>query len=157
MNKPEYHVRIGQMIVGTEGEILKTVLGSCVGIALIWKKRNKSILAHCLLPYPVSQQEDNEARYVSLTLPRMLERLGASPGDYGDLEAVIAGGGQMMEVDQPYTKFVVGEENLKIAKQCIEKLRIKIVTFQCGGDQGTKITLDSSSGQHEVEKVPKVA
>lgn len=157
MGKPEYHVRIGQMIVGAEGEILKTVLGSCVGIGLIWKKQNKSVLAHCLLPYPVSPQEDKDARYVSLTLPRMLERLGAGPSDYSELEALVAGGGQMMEVEQPYTKFVVGEENLKIAKQCIEKLKIKIVAFQCGGDQGTKITLDSSSGHFEVEKVPKVA
>ncbi|MNJ96760.1 Chemoreceptor glutamine deamidase CheD [compost metagenome] len=157
MGKLEHHVKIGQIKVAGVGEVLKTVLGSCVGIALIWKRRQKIALAHCLLPQPVSSQEDYAARYVSQTIPKMLEKMGAKGEDVLELEAVVVGGGQMMEVEKPYIKFVVGVENLKMAKQALEKHRIKIVAFEPGGDQGTKIRLDCGTGEYEVEKLPKTA
>jgi chemotaxis protein CheD len=157
MGKVEHHVRIGQIIVAGHGEILKTVLGSCVGIALIWKKQKKCALAHCLLPCPVSGEKDFAARYVSETIPKMLEQLGASLGDISELEAVVAGGGQMMDVDKAFIKFVVGDENIKTAKKFLEKYRIKIVAIEPGGDQGTKMRVDCGSGEFQIERLPKAA
>ncbi|QDK38670.1 chemotaxis protein CheD [Bdellovibrio sp. NC01] len=157
MKLEEHHVKIGQIKVGTEGHILKAVLGSCVGIALIWKKQGKCALAHCLLPYPCNDKTGTDARYVTETLPRMLEQLGATKADYSDIRAVICGGSQMMEVEQQYTKFTVGPENLKIAQKCLQDQRIEIIAIEPGGNKGTKITVDCGAGSFEVERLKKIA
>lgn len=155
MKPVEHHVRIGQLLVAGEGEILKTVLGSCVGIALIWRKQSKCALAHCLLPEPSGPTGDVAARYVSETVPKLLEILGASSADIKDLEAVVCGGGQMMDVEKQYLKFVVGEENLRMAKKMLDKHRIRIVAYEPGGDQGSKLRVDCGTGQFEFDRIPK--
>lgn len=157
MSKIEYHVKIGKLRTGGAGEVLKTVLGSCVGIALVWRAQRKTVLAHCLLPEPSAGESDCEARYVSKALPKMLERIGATPSDIPQLEAIVVGGGQMMDVDHKYTKYVVGAENLRMAKKVLEEHRIKIIAFEPGGDSGTKIRIDCETGQFEIQKIPKVA
>lgn len=152
----ELHARIGQIVIGRQGEVLKTVLGSCVGIALIWKQKGWSALAHCLLPTALpGQAKSNEARYVDETLPLMLKRLGVAADEVIQLQAVVVGGGQMIDSEKPYLKFVVGTENLKMAKECLQKHGIKVIAFEPGGMQGTKIRLDSQSGEFEVEKIPR--
>ncbi|ASD62989.1 chemotaxis protein CheD [Bdellovibrio bacteriovorus] len=150
----EHHVRIGQILIAENGEVLKTVLGSCVGIALVWRRQNKWALAHCLLPYPETFKEDKDARYVSQTIPRMLERMGATLADVSEMEAIVAGGGRMMDGDKSYTKFVVGDENLKAAKAVLEKHRIRIVAFEPGGEQGTKMRI-AGDGDYSIERLPK--
>jgi chemotaxis protein CheD len=156
MLKVEHHVKIGEIRSAGEGAVLKTVLGSCVGIALIWKRKNKCALAHCLLPTPTVGEKQKKARYVTHTVPLLLEFLGATLEDIIEIEAVVAGGGQMMEVDQPYIKFVVGEENLRTAKRALDEHHIRIKAFIPGGDQGTKMRVDCGSGEFEIEKLPKV-
>ncbi|MFS4457947.1 chemotaxis protein CheD [Bdellovibrio sp. HCB2-146] len=157
MNQIEHHVRIGQIKTADAGEVLKTVLGSCVGIALIWRRHGKFALAHCLLPEPLAAERTQEARYVTQAIPRMLEILGVSKEDISELEAIVAGGGQMMDVEKPYVKYIVGTENLRVAKQILETLKIKIIAFEPGGEQGTKMRLDTSTGDFTVERIPRAA
>ncbi|WP_374000434.1 chemotaxis protein CheD [Bdellovibrio bacteriovorus] len=157
MEKVEHHVRIGQLLIVEDGTVLKTVLGSCVGIALLWKKRGKCALAHCLLPLADSFKADADARYVDQTIPRMIERLGATSADFPDLEAVVAGGGKMISVEKAYSKYVVGDENLRVARQMLESRGIRIVAFVPGGEQGTKLRVDASSGEYHIESIPRAA
>lgn len=152
----ECHVRIGQILVAEDGEVLKTVLGSCVGIALVWRSRNKWAMSHCLLPYPEKFKADQEGRYVSQAVPRMLERMGATLEDVAEIEAIVAGGGRMIDEENNCAKFVVGDENLKAAKQILEEYHIRIVAFEPGGDQGSKIRV-AGDGEYKIEKIPKAA
>ena len=39
MSLKEINVHIGEIKVAKNGAILKTILGSCVGICFIWKKK----------------------------------------------------------------------------------------------------------------------
>ncbi|MBO9665369.1 MAG: chemotaxis protein CheD [Bdellovibrio sp.] len=157
MSKIEHHVKIGQIKTARSGEVLKTVLGSCVGIALIWKCKGIFALAHCLLPECINQRQTGDARYVSETIPRMLEQMGATPSDASEIVAVVAGGGQMMDVEKPYVKFIVGTENLKMAKKHLDKFGIKVIAFEPGGESGTKMRLDTETGSFEIEKIPRSA
>ncbi|MEJ0004348.1 MAG: chemotaxis protein CheD [Pararobbsia sp.] len=45
----EVVVRIGEAKAASHG-VLKATLGSCVGIGLLWRARQRCALAHCLLP-----------------------------------------------------------------------------------------------------------
>ena len=58
----EYHVKIGELRRGRTGEVLKTTLGSCVGIAILWKARGRYALAHCLLAESPSSRAGREIR-----------------------------------------------------------------------------------------------
>lgn len=148
----EHHVRIGKIRTAGPGEVLKTVLGSCVGIALLWRRRGKYALAHCLLPQTANGGRDAEARYVDQAVPNLIARLGASPADLDEIEALVAGGGRMIEAEHGL-KIAVGEENLKAARAQLEKHRIRIVSFEPGIDRGTRIRIDGSTGSYEISRM----
>lgn len=156
MTPVEHHVRIGQIKVGAGDEVLKTVLGSCVGIALLWPAKGKYALAHCLLPFATGK-DDRPSRYVDQAVPRMLELLEVGPDDISALVAVVGGGARMMEADKVYLKFVVGDENLRMARKTLEEAGIHIVAFEPGVDRGTKMRIDCRTGGFEIERLPKAA
>ena len=97
-----HQVGMGQLKIGARSEQLQAVLGSCVGIAFIWRKGGCCGLAHCLLPEaphaarvpaPIGPPD---ARYVSDAVPSLLRMMGAHEADYPDIEVILAGGANML-------------------------------------------------------------
>lgn len=153
----EHHVRIGQIKTASIGEVLKTVLGSCVGIGLLVKDLNRYALAHCLLPESPDAGYAKGARYVSHAIPNMLNALGLTEKDHHRIEAIIAGGGHMMDTEQAFIKYVVGDANLNAAKHYLKKYKIPVIAIEPGLDQGTKMSIDCSTGLFEIERIKKIA
>ncbi|MBX3041147.1 MAG: chemotaxis protein CheD, partial [Bdellovibrionaceae bacterium] len=88
-------VHIGEVKVARNGETLKAILGSCVGIGLIWRRRGLCGLAHCLLPKSPVPTFVIGARFVDQAFPSLLALLKAHPEDYPELELILVGGGNM--------------------------------------------------------------
>jgi len=72
---------------------LASALSSCKrcwapasGIGLIWKKRGRCALAHCLLPECPQMADEFGARYVNQAVPSLLRLIGATEADYADIE-----------------------------------------------------------------------
>ena len=90
------HVFAGQMQVGAGEQVLTALLGSCVGIGMIWRNGRRCALAHCLLPETDVAAPELNARYVSEAVPRMLRELGVRREQYDEVEVVVAGGASML-------------------------------------------------------------
>ena len=67
--------RMGQMQVAQSGETLKAIMGSCVGIGILWRKRGIFALSHCLLGNAPQDRTERSAKYVSDAIPMMLDAL----------------------------------------------------------------------------------
>ena len=148
-------IYIGQARVQREGT-LKAILGSCVGVALFWKAQGVFGLAHCLLPEHPSQPDKNSARFVNHGIISLLELMKVPVASYGDIEAVIAGGGNMTAPTAREPLKLVGAQNTQAAKRWLAQLGIKLVHEETGGDHGRRIFLHCQQGSFHIEKIPKL-
>lgn len=147
------HVNIGELRVGGAGDQLQALLGSCVGIAVLWKRRGRCALAHCLLPQSPIAQYDNGARYVSQAVPSLLRMIGACSDDYAELEVVLAGGGTMLEACS--ARFQIGQQNIDAAEKYLHQYGLRVRHIDVGGNSGRTMTVDGDTLQVQVEAIRK--
>ena len=133
------HVWAGEFEVATGQHVLTSLLGSCVGIGLIWRRKGRCALAHCLLGEAPPNEQSAGARYVSTAIPAMLRALGARPGDYAELEVVAAGGASLF--DKAQLPVTVGARNIAALERSVNALGLRVIHQRLGGKQGCRITL----------------
>ena len=148
---PFQHVGIGELKIGGRAEQLKALLGSCVGIAFLWKKRGRCGLAHCLLPETAEQQWEPGARYVSQAVPSLLRLMGATAADYADIEVVVAGGGMML--DACSSRFQIGQQNADAARKYLDLYGLNVLECRVGGKTGRTLTVDCATCGYQIDDI----
>lgn len=150
-----FHVNIGELRVGARTDQLQALLGSCVGIALLWKKRGRCGLAHCLLPESPLPPTELGARYVSQAVPSLLRLMGACVADYADIEVVVAGGGNMLEACS--ARFQIGQQNIDAAQKHLRLHGLHVRFAEVGGKCGRTLTVDCATQEVRVSAIQKPA
>lgn len=138
----DIQVLMGEVRLGRGGDVLRATLGSCVGIGLMWRARGLYALAHCLLPESPQPVLAIGAKYVTQAVPSLLALLKATGARRGEIEAVIAGGGNMMPHQPPARHGLIGEANARVAQALVTAAGIPIVHIEVGGDVGRQLTID---------------
>lgn len=151
----EHYVKIGEVKTGKDPMILKATLGSCVGIALLWKSKGLYGLAHCLLPESPLPSNSIGAKYVSQAVPSLIAMMRIRPEDVSEIEVVVAGGGNMMAQLSRVNSDHIGSQNTKAALKYLAAHGLKIKKIDVGGEEGTQIVVDCSTGAVSVLKLPK--
>jgi chemotaxis protein CheD len=152
LGEPSY-VGMGELRVCSRGEVLRATLGSCIGIAVVWKKRGRCGLAHCLLPEAPVQTIRIGARYVSQAVPSLLALLGAKPADHADIEVTIAGGARMLRSCPGLPN--VGQLNTQAARFYLAQAGLQVCRIEVGGRRGRQITVDSALQTVEVNPIER--
>ncbi|MFD1554409.1 chemotaxis protein CheD [Paraburkholderia silviterrae] len=160
MSTRDVQVRMCEIAVSTreDARILRATLGSCVGIGLLWRARGSSGLAHCLLPEPVGraravpvERQGQEAKYVVDALPALISMMGAQAAPDGEIEAVLAGGANMMQhrttIHEP-----IGELNVRMAQQLLAHARVRVIHTDVGGECGRQLTIDCGQQDYAVRR-----
>ena len=156
----EVNVHIGEVKLAKPTERLQALLGSCVGIALIHKPQRRVTLCHCLLPQRPTQQDSNQdvppsGRWVDWAIESSLQLLSVLPSQYHHIDAVLAGGSNM--VDQTINaKPNVGQSNVDMAHKKLNALGIPIVAEDIGGEHGRRINVSGATLDHSIEIIPKL-
>ena len=148
-------VAMGQLKLGARTDQLQALLGSCVGIALIWKKRGCCALAHCLLPECPQMADEFGARYVNQAVPSLLRLLGASADDYADIEVVIAGGATMLNGCS--SRLQIGQHNAEAARKHLRKVGLNVTYSRVGGKCGRTLTIDCATCTYSVQEIVTTA
>ena len=103
--------------------------------------------------YPDSKTADaSTARYgdiATLALARMMRDNGSKSKH---LEAQIFGGAHNPDV----STINIGQRNITCARRILEKLKIKVVSEDVGGEVGRKIIFNTSSCEIAILKVPSL-
>jgi chemotaxis protein CheD len=145
------HVWAGAFAVGTGDTVLTALLGSCVGIGIIWRRKKRCALAHCLLADAPAGEGGVDARYVSNAVPALLRGLGARPEDYPELEVVAAGGASLF--DRIQSPMRVGERNIAAFERAMAGFGLRVVHQFLGGSQGSRITLHCATLTYETKRL----
>lgn len=136
----ETMVRMGEYVSsGSSTDVLVSIgLGSCIGLALIDRRRKVAGLAHIMLPDSSTRSDTTAAgRYADLAIPAILNDLGKLGAQRSMLEAVLVGGAKMFALGGE--SLDIGARNNEATRSILHGLRIPIVAAETGGTNGRTI------------------
>jgi chemotaxis protein CheD len=138
----EIHVKIAEVHTGTEGVVLRATLGSCIGIAFIWREKKRCGLAHCFLPETTTEQNLLGAKYVNQAIISLMKIMKIKKSDVKDIEVYLAGAGNMMSKILKSNRSQIGKNNEASARKHLDLLGLKIKEARLGYNSGSRIRVD---------------
>lgn len=145
MEKKYYFLQPGYIFVTEENYIVETVLGSCVAVCL-WDEENKiGGVNHYIYPECTNKSE-RTARYGNVSIPYMIKMMREKGAQIHKLKAYAIGGARNIHLSS-----IVGDGNIKIAREILDKYKIKLIQTDFGGIRGRKIYFDTSTGNLKIE------
>lgn len=142
------NVGVGEMRAGGAPDVLKTILGSCMGIVLYDRRRHAGGLAHAMLP--VARNGDpNAAKFVDSAVPRMVEMLERRfNAARAHMVAKLIGGATMFKYKKTNNRSLdIGNNNIAAARQCLAQMRIPLVGEDVGRDYGRRVEFHLDTGR----------
>jgi chemotaxis protein CheD len=142
-------IRMGELSVATSGAALRTLLGSCLGLALYDRERQIGGLAHIVLPSSRGAT-DRPGKFVDTAIPKLIEEMKKLAGGEVRLAAKLAGGASMFATTVAAN---IGRQNVEACQRRLGELRIPILATHCGGEHGRRMSLYTQSGKVVIEIV----
>ena len=149
----------GEYYVTVHGEMITTVLGSCVSACIRDKKIGVGGMNHFMLPldskYKHSSWKDNPvdiaARYGNVAMERLINEILSHGGRRESLEVKVFGGGRLLNITMD-----VGKDNIDFVRQYLHTEKIRINSEDLGGEYPRKIMYYPASGRAMVKKLMRV-
>jgi chemotaxis protein CheD len=147
-NAPVVSVTIGRWAVAAAPSQLRTLLGSCIGVALHDRAAKVGGLAHIVLPASRGAV-DHPGKYADTAIPALLAEIEkAIRGKAsGRLVAKLVGGASMFPTAGENPARNIGRLNQEAAEAILSALRIPVLARDVGGEAGRNMTLDPSTGR----------
>jgi chemotaxis protein CheD len=142
---------MGQIAVAQTSGILRTLLGSCLGVALYDRRFKIAALSHIVLPNSLGKT-DPPGKFADTAIPEMIGQMHErSAAEKLRLHAKIAGGANMFAGADPRNS--IGMQNVEAVERILDDLRIPIIARHCGGEQGRRMMLDAATGIVTIDMV----
>lgn len=149
MNGQLVNVGVAQLKIGSSPQILRTILGSCVGICIYDRQKKMGGLAHVLLP-EISGSENPE-KYANTAIPMLIDLLFKQGCRREFMSAKIAGGASMFKFSQGNTLGQIGERNIEAVKKALAAKNIPLLQEDVGGSSGRVIDFFLDDGHLKVK------
>lgn len=137
----------GQWYFGDTGATLKTLLGSCVAIAVWHPGKGIGGMCHSLLPTRHRDFHGHpDARFADEAMALMLHEIHRHHTHPHDYHAHLYGGADVIP-DDAMVKFNVGERNVQKAWELLDQHGFQLQTVDVGGDDSRHVSIDLSNGR----------
>jgi len=140
-------IGIAAVKVVRKPDLLRTVLGSCVGVALCDSDAGIGGLAHVILPSSEHGSGD-PGKFADTAVDMLLDEMLSAGARRSRIRAKIAGGAYMFG---SAASTGIGERNVIAVKKRLSGHELALLAEEVGGDKGRKITLDPESGVVQVQ------
>lgn len=133
--------------------ILRTLLGSCIGVAL-YERRLKLIgLAHIVMPNSMGRT-DVLGKYADTAIPETIRQLlKVANTQRLELSAKIAGGANMFANVSTASSNTMGEQNREAVESVLKKWNIPITARHLGGMSGRRMVVHVPTGLVQIHVV----
>lgn len=148
----EHYLRPGYIFLSRESSVISTVLGSCVAVSLWNSKKKYGGMAHYLYPFASSAKEAT-AQYGNAAISYFVRMFLEDGSDRRNIEAQIFGGATLQR--SPMCERIA-RENIKIARNVLKRLKIRVVSEDVGGALGRKILYNTFSNETVVYKTKRI-
>ncbi len=143
-NKNIVTVGVGDLKIAKSPKIIKTSLGSCMGVVLYDSINTSGGLLHIMLPKR-NDRDGKLSKYADTGIPLLVDLMvNQANSNRRTLTAKIFGGAKMFNVNSAL--FDIGKLNAAETKRILKKMHIRIVAAKTGGRKGLQISLDTKTG-----------
>ncbi len=132
----------GEYYVSGDDEIIATVLGSCVAVALFDPTRRIGGLNHFMLPGSLDRQQffmSRSGKYGMYAMELLINALLKSGASRDALRAKVFGGGSVLNVNLGDAATSISRSNIEFALQFLETEGIPVDSSDTGGTHARKI------------------
>jgi chemotaxis protein CheD len=148
----EVYVLPGESHLVSMPAILRTVLGSCVGVTFRIPRLGVAAICHPMLPiHPLKGAKDlslaSSRRYVDFTIRDMARQFDALGAKRGEVEVKLFGGGDVLMVINEASRPTVGQLNCESALRVLEDEGFRVAASSLGGTSGLHIQFHTGSGE----------
>jgi chemotaxis protein CheD len=149
---PEIYLQPGESRLVREPTILRTLLGSCVGIAFWAPRLGAGALCHPMLPrFPARPQvplsRTSGRRYVDFAIRDLARQFDALGARRDEVEVKLFGGGDVLLMINSAARPTVGRLNAEVAIRVLEEEGFRVTASSLGGRRGINIYFNTQSGE----------
>jgi chemotaxis protein CheD len=141
-------VQPGQVYLARGPAMLRTILGSCVGVTFWYPKLRIGALCHGVLPRcPQDVEAPDGYRYVDFSIRFLAGQFDSLGARRPDVEVKLFGGADVLPIPDPAPrKPTVGAMNSQTAVEVLELEGFTVVASDLGGIRGRTIHFDTGTG-----------
>jgi len=154
MNFKLVNVGIADIGLASSPDILRTILGSCVGICLYDPGASLAGLSHIMLPAK-SDRNSNDRKYADSALQLLVEEMAKKGALKSRMVAKIVGGSTMFKMAENSMMGEIGRNNVKKVRDVLGEIGIRIVAEDVGGDYGRTIDFYAEDGRLKIKSLGK--
>jgi chemotaxis protein CheD len=148
---PEIYVQPGESRLVREPAILRTLLGSCVGIAFRVPRLGVGALCHPMLPRsparpPVPLSRAAGRRFVDFAIRDLAQQFDALGACRDEVEVKIFGGGDVLLMVNDKARPTVGRLNIEMATRVLAEEGFAVIASSLGGKRGVNIHFNTMTG-----------
>ncbi|MFL0797363.1 MAG: chemoreceptor glutamine deamidase CheD [Cellvibrionaceae bacterium] len=159
MKVPAAKILPGEFYVSTKGEMIATVLGSCISACIRDKKLGVGGMNHFMLPVQGEHSSNFEGtagaalRYGNWAMEYLINEILKQGGRRENLEAKLFGGGAVLS---GMTSHEVGNRNIEFAKAYLVKEGIPLLAEDVGGLTPRKVLYFPDTGSVKMRRLRHV-
>lgn len=150
----------GEYYVSKGPEYVSTILGSCVAIVLFDSESEIGGINHFMLAKDNSTKSESKSetslktKYGKYAIDELIKEMESKGAKKFNLQAKIFGGSNVFNIPNSNLD-MVGNENIRFAKEYLAKLNIPIIAEDLGGVPSRKIVFDPVTFKVLVKKINK--
>lgn len=140
-------IGIAEIGTVTAPDCIRTVLGSCIGVAMYDRVAKVGGMAHVILPSSKEGSGD-PGKFADTAVDILLDQVLSAGALRERLAAKISGGASMFGSE---SKSGLGVRNEEAVRERLQHHSVRLTAAHCGGTKGRKMSLDPGSGEVTVE------
>ncbi|WP_339215282.1 chemotaxis protein CheD [Ornithinibacillus sp. FSL M8-0202] len=151
-------VGIADLNIVTAPDVIRTSgLGSCVGVVIFNKNKQIAGMAHVMLPDSNlgKQATINRYKYADTAIDILVEELMSRGVHKPQLQAKIAGGAQMFQINTGNDMMRIGKRNVEAVLNKLAEHKIPVISSDVGGNFGRTIEFDPQTGLLKIRTITK--
>ncbi|MCU0825740.1 MAG: chemotaxis protein CheD [Leptospira sp.] len=148
------NVGIADIQVGRDTEVLRTTLGSCIGIVLYDSERKIGAISHIMLAKDPTGKDSIKFphKYGETALPILIKMMQDAGSQIGQFACRMFGGASMFKGINSQFLQNIGEQNIAIVRKFMEEKKIPIIVEDVSGNEGRTISLYCDDGRVLLKK-----
>jgi len=147
-------VRMAEIGYAHDGALLKTTLGSCVGVIVRDRDRKVAGLAHVMLPSRL-RAGDPPGKYADSAIPALLAGVESRGGRRAALQAWLVGGARMFPMEDDGLGSI-GDRNIEEARRLLAELGVPVIREEVGGSCGRTMTFAAATAALDIRTLAPV-
>lgn len=149
---PDLNLQPGELYLARSPAILRTILGSCVGVTFWSMRLGAGALCHGVLPrcpqvWPAGSSLSERCRYVDFSIRYLLQLFDELGASRRELEVKLFGGADVLPAAEGRrTRATVGVQNAEAAVEVLAEGGLTASASDLGGICGRRIHFHTGTG-----------